>query len=103
MELIVQRGQADHMTKRDFMKIEDQARKERKKASMAGMEYKVAVEEYERVRVQWEEDMNSACVEFQQAEESRIEFLKRIMQSYLKVQKEVNQSCKEVLNQTIFL
>jgi hypothetical protein len=95
IEAVAGRGQLDHMTKKDYMKIEEQARKERKKASMAGMEYKVAVEEYERVRRQWEEDMHNACVDFQTAEEERIDYIKEVLQAYLRVQKDVNHHCKE--------
>jgi hypothetical protein len=36
------------------------ARRERKKTSMAALEYKAAVEDYERCRMQYEEDMMSA-------------------------------------------
>jgi hypothetical protein len=83
------------MTKKDFIKIEENARKERKRANIAAMDYKNAVDDYERARVQWEDDMHSACYEFQQAEENRIDFLKARLAAYLEVQKRVNNDCKE--------
>lgn len=64
----------------------------------AGADYRCAVEEYEKARIHWEEDMTAACQEFQAAEEERIEYIKKILASYLAVQMEVNGSCKEVYN-----
>jgi hypothetical protein len=60
-EALVARGQSANQTKRDFTKMQDNARRERKKASMAALEYKAAVDEYERTRSQYEDDMSSAC------------------------------------------
>lgn len=94
-EALVKRGQTDTMTKKDFIKIEEAAKKERKRANIAALDYKNAVEDYEKIRVQWEEDMQSACYEFQQAEENRLDFLKTRLDAYLEVQKAVNNDCKE--------
>lgn len=94
-ETLVKRAQVTNMNRKDFIKIEENAKKERKKASMASYDYKTAVDEYEEIRSRWEEDMRSACAEFQSAEEDRIQFLKSVLQSYLSVQKEVNTECKE--------
>ena len=80
--------------RKDYLKAEETARRERKKASMAEYDYRTAVEDFEKVRGRWEEDMQSAFHEFQSAEEERLEFLGHILKSYLAVQKEVNEYCK---------
>ena len=88
--------QSASLTKKDFSKFEENSKRERKKASMAAYDYKSAVEDYENTRMRWEDDMQTACTEFQQAEEERLDFVKSTLQSYLDVQKKVNASCKEV-------
>eukprot|EP00158_Paraphelidium_tribonemae_P002988 Partr_v1_DN25819_c0_g1_i1_m2951 putative Inherit from NOG: Growth arrest-specific 7 len=95
VDMQVQRGPGNAVLKRDFEKLEEAARKERKKASMAAYDYKTAVEDYERVRKQWEDDMHSATYEFQQAEEERLEYLKTVLQSYLTAQQQLTDECKE--------
>ena len=94
-DALVARGQLDNMTRQQFNKIEESARKERKKVSVAAYDYRTAVDDYEKLRMQWEDNMISACNEFQQAEEERIDFLKQTLQKYLQVQKKVNEECKE--------
>lgn len=93
-DALVSRGPLDTMSKRDFQKIEDNARKERKKASMAAFDYKNAIKDYETVRNQWEDDMIGACSEFQQAEEDRIDFIRNTLIKYMDIQKKVNNECK---------
>ena len=119
-DIIVARGQTDDMTKRDFMKLQAEAAKERKKAANAAADYRRAVDDCELTRQKWEEDMRQACAvciiftfknifeltifirlffnkqEFQSAEEERINFTKEILTRYLNIQRDVNVKCKEV-------
>lgn len=61
-EALVVRAQHDNnLSKKDLAKLEDNARKEKKKASIAAHDYKSAINEYEMIRLQWEEDMEAAC------------------------------------------
>lgn len=83
------------VSKKEYQKLEDNSRRERKKASIAALDYKNSVEEYERIRLQWEDDMQTACYEFQQAEEERIDYTKVVLRKFMDIQKEVNLQCKE--------
>ncbi|KAI3629427.1 hypothetical protein MIR68_012442 [Amoeboaphelidium protococcarum] len=94
-DALVSRGQLANMTRKDFQKLEDNARKERKKASIAAFDYRTAVKEFEDMRVQFEEDNNNAAIDFESAEYDRIEFLKVVLQNYLTAQRQVNDKCKD--------
>ena len=83
------------LTDKELTRLEENARKERKRAGIAALDYKSAIEQYERIRVRWEDDMTAACGDFQQAEEERIDFLKTVLQSYRHAQKAVNERCQQ--------
>jgi len=45
-----------------LLQLEDKAKNDRKKAIQSGIDYKKTVDEYTKVRQQWEDDMSLACL-----------------------------------------
>jgi len=86
-EAIVVKGPNDQ-NKSQFPKLEEKARNDRKKATQSGIDYKKAVDEYAKVRQQWEDDMSLACLDFSEAEEERVGYLKTVLENYLDVEQQ---------------
>jgi len=81
------------------LQLNDIARTERKKAVQAGIDYKKAVDDYNVMRKQWEDDMNLACLDFQEAEEERLQELQTILNSYLDIAKKLRDQIHAVSKQ----
>lgn len=60
-EQVVGRGPTDQ-NKGQFAKLEEKSRNDRKKATQAAIDYKKTVDDYQKVRQQWEDDMSLACL-----------------------------------------
>lgn len=73
-------GQQDHMTKRDFQRVEENAAKAMKRQDDTAAAYKTALTTYNETQYEWINEMLLACKEFEDAEIARIEFLKQTMQ-----------------------
>lgn len=60
-EQVVAKGETAQ-NKGQFGKLEDKAKNDRKKATQTAIDYKKIVEDYQKVRQQWEDDMSLACL-----------------------------------------
>ncbi|KJE94918.1 hypothetical protein CAOG_05459 [Capsaspora owczarzaki ATCC 30864] len=91
------RGQLDHMTKKDFLKVQEDARRMRQRAEVAADEYRRAVDEYNKAHKRLEDDMIHGCMDFEEAELERVGFLKEQLIKYINLKRQVNESSSQSL------